>query len=198
MPKHYIFRILSIIKNILNLVKSIPPHCDTLDGPVVLAAKEALENNNVNFILPWVHLEGEKAVEDAFEKAIKVYNGENEDAKNLAEYWFFETVVRIHREGEGAAYTGLKPAGLDPGPIIPKVDKGIENEDISEVIKYIQGTVAEEITEYFKHVMHSKEYDVNDVPSARKHINAYLHLTLYSHHLYHFIKHPILHEKDEH
>ncbi len=179
-------------------MKKIPPHCDTLDGPVVLAAKEALEKQNVNLILPWVHLEGEEEVKVAFAKAIKVYNDGNEDAKTLAEYWFFETVVRIHREGEGAAYAGLKPAGLDPGPIIPKVDKAINDEDISEVIKYIQEAVAEEITEHFKHVMHSKGYDVDAVPSARKHINAYLHLTLYSHHLYHFIKNPVLHEKDEH
>lgn len=71
-------------------------------------------------------------------------------------------------------------------------------ENISEVIKYIQDVVAEEITEHFRHVMQSKDYNVNDVPSARKHINAYLHLTLYSHHLYHFIRNPVLHEKDEH
>jgi len=179
-------------------VRKIPPHCDTLDGPVVLAAKEAIEKQNVNLILPWVHLEGEEEVKDAFAKTIKVYNDGNEDTKNLAEYWFFETVVRIHREGEGEGYTGLKPAGLDPSPIIPKIDKAIKEDDASEVIKYIQEAVAEEIAEHFKHVMHSKDYGVDDVPSARKHINAYLHLTLYSHHLYQFIKNPVLHEKDEH
>ncbi len=163
-----------------------------------MAAKEALEKQNVNIILPWVHLEGEEEVKNAFKTALNVYNNGNEEAKKLAEYWFFETVVRIHREGEGAGYTGVKPAGLDPGPMVPKVDKALEDGDISEVIKYLQDAVAEEITDHFKHVMHSKDYDVNDVPSARKHINAYLHLTLYSHHLYHFIKNPILHEKDEH
>lgn len=144
-------------------------------------------------------MEGEDEVKNAFAQALNVYNNGNEDAKKLAEFWFFETVVRIHREGEGAGYTGLKPAGLDPGPMVPKVDKALEDGDISEVIKYLQDAVAEEITEHFKHVMHSKDYDVDDVPSARKHINAYLHLTLYSHHLYHFIKNPVLHEKqDEH
>lgn len=152
----------------------------------------------MNIILPWVHLEGEEEVRKAFNKALIVYNKNDAEAKNLAEYWFFETVVRIHREGEGAAYTGLKPAGLDTGPLIPRVDKAIKDNSISEVIKYLQDAVAEEITEQFKHVMNSKDYDVDDIPSARDHINAYLHLTLYSHHLYHFIKHPILHEKNEH
>ncbi|MFX1281833.1 MAG: DUF6448 family protein [Promethearchaeota archaeon] len=189
----------SIITTInTNKVKKIPPHCDTLDGPVVLAAKEALDKQNVNLILPWVYRKGEQEVKDAFEKALKVYNEGNEDAKKLAEYWFFETVVRIHREGEGEAYTGLKPAGLDPGPIIPRVDKSVEVEDISEVIKFIQDAVAEEISEHFKHVMQTNDYDINDVSSARKYVNAYLHLTLFSHHLYQFIKNPVLHEKDEH
>ena len=163
-----------------------------------MAAKKALDKKNVNYILPWVHLEGEEEVKTAFTKAINVYNNGSEDAKNLAEYWFFETGVRIHRAGEGAGFTGIKPSGLDPGPMVPKVDKAIENGDISEVIKYLQDAVAEEITKHFEHVMHSKDYDVDDVPSARKHINAYLHTTLYSHHLYQFIKNPVLHEKDEH
>jgi len=176
----------------------MPPHCDTLDGPVVLAAKNALEKQNVNLILPWVHKEGEEEVKEAFKRTLKVYNTGDEAAKELAEYWFFETVVRIHRAGEGAAYTGLKPAGLDIGPMVPRVDNAIEKNDISEVIEYLQNAVAEEITEHFKHVLHSKDYDENDVAAARKHINAYLHLTLYSHHLYHFIRHPVLHEKDEH
>jgi tetratricopeptide (TPR) repeat protein len=35
-------------------------------------------------------------------------------------------VVRIHRAGEGAPYTGLKPAGLSEGPIIPIAEKAIE------------------------------------------------------------------------
>ena len=92
-----------------------------------------------------------------------------------------------------------KKIGIVGYPIMPApIYKAIKDEDISEVIKYIQEAVAEEITEHFKHVMHSKDYGVDDVPSARKHINAYLHLTLYSHHLYHFIKNPVLHEKDEH
>jgi hypothetical protein len=41
--------------------------------------------------------------------------------------YFFETRVCVHREGEGAAYTGLKPAGLDLGPDIPAADKALES-----------------------------------------------------------------------
>ena len=44
----------------------------------------------------------------------------------MADLYFFETVVRVHRAGEGAAYNGLKPAGLDEGPVIPIAEKAIE------------------------------------------------------------------------
>lgn len=41
--------------------------------------------------------------------------------------YFFETVDRIHRAGEGEPHTGLKSAGRDLGPAIPAADKAIED-----------------------------------------------------------------------
>ena len=32
----------------------MPPHCDTMDGPVVTAARKALEAQNVNLALAYV------------------------------------------------------------------------------------------------------------------------------------------------
>lgn len=94
--------------------ESLPPHCDTLDGPVVKAARMALEKGNVNLILPWVPKRAEAELKDAFEKSLRVRKL-GKEAADFADYWFFETAVRLHREGEGASYTGLKPAGLGPG-----------------------------------------------------------------------------------
>lgn len=92
----------------------MPPHCDTMDGPVVKAAKRALETGNVNLILPWVPKKSEAELKKAFNKTLRV-SKLGKGATELADYWFFETAVRVHREGEGAPYTGLKPAGLDWG-----------------------------------------------------------------------------------
>jgi hypothetical protein len=96
----------------------MPPHCDTLDGPVVRCCKSALEKGNVNLILPWVPEKAEEELEKAFKKTLLVRK-QGKEAAELADYWFFETTVRLHREGEGAPYTGLKPAGLDWGPVVP-------------------------------------------------------------------------------
>jgi hypothetical protein len=39
--------------------------------------------------------------------------------------------TRLHRPGEGAPYTGLKPAGQDFGPVIPAAEHAIESRDLS-------------------------------------------------------------------
>ena len=100
----------------------MPPHCDSMDGPVVTAARRALEKEDVNLILPYVKDNATGDVKSAFEKTLRARKTDFA-AREVADLYFFETVVRLHRAGEGAAYTGLKPAGLDVGPVIPVAEK---------------------------------------------------------------------------
>lgn len=95
------------------------PHCDTLDGPVVQAAKKAIEQVNVLYVLPWVPAEAEQEVRDAFEDVMHARE-KGEDPCKVADRWFFETVVRLHLQGEGKPFTGLKPAeaGRKSEPVI--------------------------------------------------------------------------------
>jgi hypothetical protein len=174
---------------------SMPPHCDTLDGPVVKAAKMALAKENVNFILPWVPKKAEGKLKKAFEKTFRVRKL-GKQARDLADYWFFETAVRLHREGEGAPYTGLKPAGLDWGPVVPKAERAIAKGDPKQVIQFLTHTVEEELQKRFKHVMAKKKYDVNDVDAAREYVQANLGFVLYSHHLYTKITGGAEHEEE--
>lgn len=165
----------------------MPPHCDTLDGPVVEAAKKALEAGTVNLILPWVPQKAEDELRKAFEKTLRVRTL-TEDARELADYWFFETAVRLHREGEGAPYTGLKPAGLDWGPVVPRAEKAVVKGNAEEIIGFITKTVREELQERFNHVMEKKEYDKDDVAAAREYVHAMLGFVLYSHSVYTLVK----------
>jgi len=173
----------------------VPPHCDTMDGPVVKAAIKALETGNVNLILPWVSKRAEAELKKAFEKTLRMRKL-GKEAKELADYWFFETAVRLHREGEGAPYTGLKPAGLDWGPVVPRADKAIEKGNAREVIEFISHAVEEELQERFKRVMAKKKYDVNDVDAAREYVHAMLGFVLYSHHLYTNVKGGVEHGEE--
>lgn len=88
------------------------------------AAIRAPEERDVDLILPYVHESGEDEVRRAFEKA-----GATRaipEAHELADRWFVETVVRVHRAGEGAPNTGLMAAGLDVVPVSPAAERAIE------------------------------------------------------------------------
>jgi hypothetical protein len=111
-------------------------HCDGIDGPVVKAAQQALAKGDVNPILIWVRANDEAEIRRVFAKTLAVRKL-NPEARELADLYFFETLVRIHRAGEGAPYTGLKPAGRDLGPAIPAADKAIETGALEPLLKLI-------------------------------------------------------------
>lgn len=100
-------------------------HCDTLDGPVVQTARESLEKSDITPVLKWVQVKDEKEIRAAFDKALAV-RAMGPEAKELADMYFFETLVRIHRAGEGAPYTGLKP-GAAVDPAVALADKALES-----------------------------------------------------------------------
>ncbi len=109
-------------------------HCDTMDGPVVAAAKAALEKKDATPVLKWVQKEDEAEIKAAFAKTLAV-RAIGPEARELADQFFFETLVRVHRAGEGAPFTGLKPAGSDLGPAVERADKALESDSVSIVAK---------------------------------------------------------------
>ena len=165
----------------------MPPHCDTRDGPVVKAAKMALEKGNINYILIWLPKESEKELITAFERTMKVRKA-GKDAQDLADDWFFETAIRLHRAGEGAPYTGMKPAGLDEGPVVPRAEKAIETGDSKEAIGFVLDVIKEDLQHRFHHVMEKKKYDPNDVAAGRAYVQAFIGFVVYAHHLYAYVK----------
>ena len=106
------------------------PHCDTMDGPVVSDAKSALDRNNVNYVLKWVRNEDEKEITSAFNQVIKI-RSLNNDAKILAEKYFYDVLVRIHRAGEGVSFSGVKPSGSQIDEKVKAADKSIEMGNLS-------------------------------------------------------------------
>lgn len=118
---------------VLATPKATLAHCDGMDGPVVKAAQRAIATGSVNLVLIWVQPEDEATVRTAFQKTMEVRKLSPE-AEELADRYFFETLVRVHRAGEGAPYTGLKPAGRDLGPIIPAADSSKISGRIADVL----------------------------------------------------------------
>ena len=163
------------------------PYIDSMDGPVVKAAEKALEMEDVKYVLPYVSSKDEKEIKDSFEKTILVRELSG-DAAELADYWFFETTVRLHRREEEKAYTGLKSAGTDWGPIIPKIDQAIETENIDELLNFILNFIREDIKSRFDDLLSKKDYDPDDVDDARDYINTREEFIEYTRKFYEYVE----------
>lgn len=160
----------------------MPPHCDSMDGPVVTAARHALDATNVELVLPYVPEEGEAEVRHAFDAAAAVRQ-QGDAARELADRSFFETVVRIHRAGEGAAFTGLKPAGLDVGEAIPAAERAIESGSPDELVAMLCGTVEAEARRQLARVLELKARADGDLRANREYVSAMLGLQVWAHKL---------------
>jgi hypothetical protein len=161
----------------------MPPHCDSLDGPVVRAARRALETGNVAVVLPYVPEEGEREVIDAFDKVLATRKT-GDIAREVADRYFFETVVRIHRAGEGAPFTGLKPAGLDVGPIIPVAERAIEGGNGQALEDALVHVVRAEVAERFTALDRLRKGAERSVDEARAYVGAMLGLQVWAHGVY--------------
>ncbi len=155
------------------LVPIIFTHCDTEDGPVVKAAKKALKTKNVDHVLIWVGPDNEPEIKKAFEKTL-IVRKLNPQARELAEKYFFETVVRLHRASEGEPYTGIKPAGTKTDPSIFAADKAIEEESIDNLIEEISTQITDNIRERFNHLLEKKKHKDRSVKAGREYVKAYI------------------------
>src|SRR5664280_2272611 len=162
-------------------------HCDGRDGPVVQAAQRALAKGDVNLVLIWVQANDEAEIRKVFAKTLAVRKL-NPEARELADLYFFETLVRIHRAGEGAPYTGLKPAGRDFGPAIPAADKAIETGAVEPLVKLITSESANGIRERFQKVTAPKKFNAEDVKAGREYVKAYVEFVHYVEGLHEFVQ----------
>jgi hypothetical protein len=158
-------------------------HCDGMDGPVVKAARRALETRDVNLVLIWVQKKDEAEIRRIFEETLAV-RGLSPQANKLADRYFFETLVRLHRAGEGAPYTGLKPAGRDLGPAIPAADRALEEGSAEQLKPLLTEAIQKGLREHFEKVLARKKFRSDDLAAGREYVEAYVEFVHYVERIY--------------
>ena len=158
-------------------------HCDGLDGPVVKAAQRALATRNPALVLIWVQEKDEPEIRKAFEQTLAVREL-SPQARELADRFFFETLVRVHRAGEGAPFTGLKPAGRDLGPAIPAADEAVRVGSVEPVRHLLTVAIQDRLRHQFGEVMATKTFEPDDVAAGRAHVKAYVEFIHFVERLY--------------
>jgi len=153
-------------------IKNVFAHCDTLDGPVIEDARVALEKADVTPVLKWVPKEHEQEIRDAFSQTL-VVRVKGKEASELADRYFFETLVRVHRAGEGTPYTGLKSAGTVE-PAIVAADKALQTASVDTLADKISNAVREGIKKRFDAALEKKKHADDSVEAGRDFVEAYV------------------------
>lgn len=146
--------------------------CDSLDGPLIAAARRALESGNVNHVLPWVGAESEPGIRRAFEQATAARRL-GPEAQALADTHFFETLVRVHLISEGAPYTGLRPAGADLDPAAPSADRALDTGYVKTLVSVLIDAVRSGVHRHLQAALERKDFAVDDVAAGRAYVEAY-------------------------
>jgi hypothetical protein len=162
---------------VLGLTHKVFAHCDTLDGPVVQDAQIALDKGDITPVLKWIKKDAEPEVREAFQTAL-TERKKSTEAKESADKKFFETLIRIHRAGEGADFTGLKPAGAVE-PIVAEADKALESGSSAELIAKMTHHLTNGVKERFERVVETKKHKDESVEAGREYVEAYVQYVHY-------------------
>lgn len=158
-------------------------HCDTMDGPVVKDGKTALESGEAAAILKWVGPKQEAEIKAALARTLAVRN-KGAEAKELADLYFLETLVRLHRAHEGAPYTGLKPAGTEVNPAVQAADQALASGSAEALVKLVSDQVAQGIAKRFEAATSAQKHAGHNVEAGRAFVQAYVEFTHYVERLY--------------
>lgn len=160
------------------VVRPASAHCDTEDGPVVAAGHRALTSGNVNHALAWVRADDEREVRDAFTAVLAALGTE----RIAAERRFLETLVRLHRAGEGAEYHGIKPAGTPQPPAVTAADEALATGRLDPLERLVDDEHLPQVVDDFATALALRDHDVDDVAAGRSFVEAYVR---YVHHAAH-------------
>ena len=167
------FRIAALIISLLTLSAETLAHCDSMNGPVVLAGQKALMTRDVRYALIWVKPADEKEIRTAFEQTLAVRTL-GKEARALADRYFFETLVRVHRAGEGAPFAGLKEADVMPEPGIASAEHALETGSIRDLAGELSAALKTELEGSFERVKSTKDFSSADVNAGRRYVENYV------------------------
>lgn len=178
--------LLTVFTAIFLITGSAYAHCDTIDGPVVATARTALAAGDITPLLKWVSSDDEETIRAAFKHTLAVRKL-GDEARQLADMYFFETLVRTHRAGEGVPYTGLKP-GTDVDPAVALADKALESGSAEKLAHVLTSALDKGIHQRFNRAMETKKHADESVVAGREFVEAYVQFTHYAEGIHRLLK----------
>lgn len=155
----------------LTITETTVAHCDTEKGPVIQEARAALEKGDVTPVLKWIKKDREAEIRAAF-TTTQTVRAKGPEAKELADRQFIETLVRLHRAGEDAPYSGIKDEPIDP--VIAMADMALKAESADEMIRKISDHMGNIMRKKLDRVVEASKHKEESVEAGRKFVAAYV------------------------
>lgn len=146
-------------------------HCDSMNGPVILEAKTALEQGDVTPVLKWVPAQDEAEISAVFAHSMAV-RATGAEARELADRYFFETLVRVHRRSEGAPYTGINDQPV--APVVAMADRSVAEGSADVMIGRMNAHLARAVREKLERVVLAAGHKDDSVAAGREYVAAYV------------------------
>lgn len=170
-------------------------HCDSMDGPVVQDAQRAITEETVTPVLKWVTAADEDEIRSAFEMTLAV-RGESDAAMEIADRYFYETLIRVHRASEGEGFTGLKPAG-SVDPAIAAADAALETGEVAPLAGELAGSVQHAVEERFAEAYEKRQTADESVEAGRAYVESYVQFTHFAEGVQHLVDAGASHQHRE-
>ncbi|HAX95905.1 MAG TPA: hypothetical protein DCY35_05210 [Prolixibacteraceae bacterium] len=159
----------------LGMAKPASAHCDSYDGPVITDARKAIDAQDPALVLKWVSASQESEILPLFNKVVDLKSGDQEIFQ-IVEKHFLETLVRLHRETEGAPYTGLKPAGTTK-PIVQLSDQALDTKDTDGLLKKLNNRIGQVVREKYEAAVALARTKDDNAEAGRAWVKAYVDYT---------------------
>lgn len=163
----------ALVAALLVRPQPVSAHCDTMEGPAVTDGELALRTGNINHALKWVSAQDDDELNRIF-ALVQAIRDRSEDVRIVADQWFLENMVRIHRAGEGEAYTGIQPVGTPVDPRVKAADEAIASGVLDPLAGLVPAEQFPELEKRFATVLQRKQFDVDDVTAGRSYLDAYV------------------------
>jgi hypothetical protein len=150
-----------------------------MSGPVAVAAGKALESGDIKFVQIWVGQSQEEELKERFRECLSVRKMGGQ-AKELADKYFIETVIRLHRQAEGMPFTGVKPAQPLP-PDVAAAEKALKTGDIKIVTDMLNGEIEAGVQKWFDQAVQAKKHKDESIGAGREWVDAYVKFVVYVH-----------------
>ena len=153
-------------------------HCDSVAGPVAKDVRQALDSGSVAPVLKWVRPADEPEVRTTFERAMAVRKTGGEPAE-LADQFFLETVVRLHRASEGEPFTGLKPKNAAEEAVPASVDAALKADAFDGLGNSILADLRAELARRIEALKQAHKRKDADAEHGREFVRAYVGVVHY-------------------